>query len=125
MRRPRVGPLVLGLLLLASPANAQQSRPQPLPATVPLRFESWQPASQNPESRRVVDTRFVAAEKNPTRQALIGGTIGAVAGFALCTTISTLADDSAEGGASFCPLDTTLVIVGGGFAVGAAIGWAI
>jgi hypothetical protein len=78
-------------------------------------------ASPAPEGTRLVVERFVAAEKNRKRQALIG----AVAGFALCTTISTLADDSADGGVSFCPLDSTLLIMGGGFAIGAAIGWAI
>jgi hypothetical protein len=82
-------------------------------------------ASPAPEGTRLVVERFVAAEKNRKRQALIGGVIGAVAGFALCTTISTLADDSADGGVSFCPLDSTLLIMGGGFAIGAAIGWAI
>jgi hypothetical protein len=68
---------------------------------------------------------LVTGEKNRTRQALLGGAIGAVAGFVFCTTISTLTDDSADGGVSFCPLDSTLLIMGGGFAVGAAIGWAI
>ena len=65
------------------------------------------------------------ADKNRRRQAITGGAIGAVAGFALCTAISTLVDDSADGGVSFCPLDTTLIFVGSGFAVGAAIGWAM
>jgi hypothetical protein len=123
MRWPHVVPLAVGLLLFASPARAQH--PLPLAATVPPRFESWRPSSPNLESRRLTGDRFVTSEKNRTRQALLGGAIGAVAGFVFCTTISTLADDSADGGVSFCPLDTTLLIVGGGFAVGAAIGWAI
>jgi hypothetical protein len=37
--------------------------------------------------------------------------------------MSTLINDSAEGGLSFCPLDTYLLFAGGGFVVGAAIGW--
>jgi hypothetical protein len=116
-----VAALVVGLLLHAAPVHAQ--RALPLPATVPFRFESWRPVSPAADrGRPMVD---VAAEKNRKRQAIIGGVIGAVAGFAFCTTISTLADDSADGGVSFCPLDTTLLIVGGGFALGAAIGWAI
>jgi hypothetical protein len=123
MRCRRIALLMAGLFLYIVPAHAQ--RPLPLPATVPLRFESWRSASPSPESTRLVVERFVAAEKNRKRQALIGGAIGAVAGFALCTTISTLADDSADGGVSFCPLDSTLLIMGGGFAIGAAIGWAI
>ena len=123
MRRPHIVHLVVGLLLLAGPAHAQD--PLPLPASVPLRFESWQPTSPNTERTRLTGERFVATEKNRKRQALIGGAIGAVAGFVFCTTIATLVDDSADSGVSFCPLDTTLLIVGGGFAVGAAIGWAI
>ena len=123
MRRRSVALLFFGLVLFAPPAKGQH--PLPLPATVPLRFESWQPFSPNLESRSLTGERFVTGEKNRTRQALIGGAIGAVAGFVFCTTISTLADDSADGGVSLCPLDTTLLIVGGGFAVGAAIGWAI
>jgi hypothetical protein len=66
---------------------------------------------------------LLAAEKNRTRRALIGGGIGAAAGLLGCTVISTLADDSADGGLSFCPLDSYLLIGGAGFLVGAAIGW--
>jgi hypothetical protein len=113
--------LASGLLLFAAAAHAQESLP--LPATAPLRFESWQPASPTPLRRTPMTD--VVVEKNRTRQVITGGAIGAVAGFALCTAISTLVDDSADGGVSFCPLDTTLIFVGGGFAVGAAIGWAI
>jgi hypothetical protein len=40
-----------------------------------------------------------------------------------CTVVSTLADDSADSGLSFCPLDSYLLIGGAGFALGAAIGW--
>jgi hypothetical protein len=121
--RHHLAPLVAGLLLFAKPAHAQHS--VPLPAMAPVRFESWHAASPALESSRPIGERFVTAQKNRKRHALIGGAIGAVAAFALCTTISTLADDSADGGVSFCPLDTTLLMVGGGFAVGAAIGWAI
>jgi hypothetical protein len=42
-----------------------------------------------------------------------------------CTAVSTLANDSAEGGLSFCPLDSYLLIGGAGFVLGAAIGWLI
>jgi hypothetical protein len=58
-------------------------------------------------------------------QALLGGAIGAAAGVVLCTAISTLIDDSADGGLSFCPLDTYLLFAGGGFVLGAVIGWLI
>ena len=81
-----------------------------------------QPRSSRTANRSRVSFPAAGAAR---RHALIGGAIGAVAGFALCATISTLADDSAGGGVSFCPLDTALLIMGGGFALGAAIGWAI
>jgi hypothetical protein len=42
-----------------------------------------------------------------------------------CTVVSTLANDSAEGGVSFCPLDSYLLIGGAGFVLGATIAWAI
>jgi hypothetical protein len=40
-----------------------------------------------------------------------------------CTAVSTLANDSADGGLSFCPLDTYLLMGGAGFIAGAAVGW--
>jgi hypothetical protein len=57
------------------------------------------------------------------RHALIGGAIGTVAGLAFCTAVSTLANDSAEGGLSFCPLDSYLLTGAAGFALGFGIGW--
>jgi ABC-type branched-subunit amino acid transport system permease subunit len=65
------------------------------------------------------------AARSRTRQALLGGAIGAAAGVVFCTAVSTLANDSAEGGWSFCPLDSYLLIGGAGLLLGAAIGWAI
>jgi hypothetical protein len=53
---------------------------------------------------------------------LLGGAIGAAAGVVVCTVISTLIDDSADRGLSFCPLDTYLLFAAGGFIVGAGIG---
>jgi len=52
----------------------------------------------------------------------VGG-IGAAAGLLACTAISTIADDSTDGGVSFCPLASYLLIGGASFLVGAAIGW--
>jgi ABC-type branched-subunit amino acid transport system permease subunit len=69
--------------------------------------------------------RFVAPAQNRRRHALLGGAIGAVAGVVFCTAVSTLANDSAEGGVSFCPLDSYLLIGGAGFALGFAIGWVV
>ena len=60
-----------------------------------------------------------------TRHALIGGAIGAAAGVVFCTVVSTLTDESVDGGLSFCPLDSYLLIGGAGFVVGAVIGWMI
>lgn len=121
MRCSRLASVVIGVLFCFETAHAQ--RPRSLPPTAAPRFESWRPVPPLENSKLVV--RLVPSHTNRTRHALIGGAIGAVAGFAVCTTISTLADDSADGGVSFCPLDTTLLIMGGGFALGAAIGWAI
>lgn len=116
--------LIAGLLLATSlSAHAQGARP--IPAAVPLRFESWQaPAALTRGSEPAVG-RIVMISRNRTRQALLGGAIGAVAGVVACTAISTLANDSAEGGLSFCPLDSYLIIGGAGFAAGAVIGWMI
>ena len=118
-----LAPLAAGLCLYTVPAHAQH--PLPIPAATTMHFESWTAAPLTAGSSARRTEQIVAADKNRKRQALIGGAIGAAAGFVLCTTISTLADDSADGGLSFCPLDSTLLIMGGGFAVGAAIGWAI
>jgi hypothetical protein len=120
----RLAPLIAGLLLaMAGPAQAQS--PRPLPAAVPLQFESWRAAAPLDRVGNPAAGRFVAPSKNRTRQALLGGAIGAAAGVVFCTAVSTLANDSAEGGLSFCPLDSYLLIGGAGFALGAAIGWAI
>ena len=47
----------------------------------------------------------------------------AVVGLALCTAISTLADDSADGGLAACPVDTYLLFGAAGLGLGFAIGW--
>jgi hypothetical protein len=39
--------------------------------------------------------------------------------------MSTLINDSAEGGLSFCPLDSYFLSAGAGFALGALVGWLI
>jgi hypothetical protein len=116
--------LIAGLLLaIASPAQAQS--PRPIPAVVLLRFESWRAAAPLDRSTKPAAGQFVANSRNRKRQALLGGAIGAAAGVVFCTAVSTLANDSAEGGLSFCPLDSYLLIGGAGFALGAAIGWVI
>jgi len=114
--------LIIGVLLvMAGSAHAQSSRPPA--AALPLGFRSWQPAAPLDRPGPPAADRLVDGSRTRTRQALLGGTIGAAAGVVFCTTVSTLANDSAEGGLSFCPLDSYLLIGGAGFLLGAAIGW--
>ena len=116
-------PLLAALVgTLAGPAQAQS--PPPIPAARPLQFESWQPAAPG-EANSKLTVGLVQGSKNRTRQALLGGVIGAAAGVVVCTAFSTLIDDSVKGGLSFCPLDTNLLFGGAGFVLGAAIGWSI
>jgi len=122
MQCSRFAPLVVGLVLaVAGPAHAQN--PRPLPAAVPLRFESWRVAAPLFSTSTPTLDRLGVAPRNRTRRALLGGAIGAAAGVVFCTAVSTLADDSAEGGLSFCPLDSYVLIGGAGFVLGAVIGW--
>jgi hypothetical protein len=115
--------LIAGLTLVAAvPSQAQV--PRPLPANPPVQFESWQSAMPISSSNPAVD-QFAAPSRDRKRHALIGGAIGAVAGVAFCTVVSTLANDSADGGLSTCPLDSYLLFAAGGFALGFTIGWVI
>jgi hypothetical protein len=54
----------------------------------------------------------------------VGGLIGAVGGVVVCTVISNLADDSADG-FSTCTLKGYLLTGAAGFALGFAVGWFI
>lgn len=124
MSRSRLLALAAGLIItLVEPGHAQRS--QPLPAITPQRFESWHAVWPLDATMTPAAGRYVATSPNRGRRALIGGAIGAAAGVVFCTAVSTLADDSADGGVSFCPLDSYLLIGGAGFALGAAIGWAL
>ena len=116
--------LLLTGMVLAVTGTVQAHHTEPIPGR-PLQFESWQAASTIEVSTKVTVAGLVMGERNRTRQALLGGVIGAAAGVVVCTAFSTLINDSAEGGLSFCPLDTYLLIGGAGFVLGAAIGWAI
>jgi hypothetical protein len=91
----------------------------------PVRFASWRAALPLDRDATLPAAARVSLSRNRKSRALLGGAIGAGAGVVFCTVVSTLADDSADGGVSFCPLDSYLLIGGLGFALGAAIGWAI
>jgi hypothetical protein len=111
-------------LIFATASVAHAQSPRPLASAVPLQFESWRPAAALDRGRTPAIGQFVAASRHRTRRALLGGAIGAAAGVVFCTAVSTLANDSADGGVSFCPLDSYLLIGGAGFALGFAVGWA-
>ena len=123
----RFGHLVLPIagLVLAVAGPAQAQYPPQIPAARPLQFESWSAASPVKPSSKITVGRLALSSPNRTRQALLGGAIGAAAGVVICTAFSTLINDSARGGLSFCPLDTNLLFGGAGFVLGAVIGWAI
>ena len=124
MRFRHLVPLLAALVgTVAGPAQAQD--PQPISAARPLQFQSWRATSPVEVSSKLTVDRLVADSRNRTRQALLGGVIGAAAGVVVCTAFSTLINDSAKGGLSFCPLDTNLLFGGAGFVLGAVIGWAI
>jgi hypothetical protein len=114
--------LLLAALVLGTVGPTHAQHPGYL-AAAPIRFESWHAPIDLSSSGTAVAQRFEPVRKNRTRQALLGGAIGAAAGVIGCTVISTLANDSAKDGLSFCPLDSYLLIGGAGFVVGAAIGW--
>ena len=112
---------VVGLQLTATGVAAAQS--QGPRQDVLVTFESWRAVAPASASRPARIGELAELRSNRTRRVLIGGAIGAAAGVVACTAISTLADDSADGGLSFCPLDTYLLLGGAGFVAGAAVGW--
>jgi hypothetical protein len=119
----RVAILIAGLFVaFAQPAGAQAV--PSIAATAPLRFESWQPAALNHGSTPAAGGVITVAPSKKNNW-LIGGAVGFAAGFVFCTAVSTLMNDSASGGLSFCPLDSYLLIGGAGFLLGAAIGLAL
>ena len=122
MRFGRFVPLISAFVVtIAGTAQAQL----PIPAARPLQFEEWQATPVADVSNKPSFARLVPDSRNRTRQALLGGVIGAAAGVVVCTAFSTLIDDSIRGGLSFCPLDTNLLFGGAGFVLGAVIGWSI
>ena len=123
MRFSRAGALIAAIVVaVPSPASAQYQHSTP---AMPLQFESWRMASPLGVSNKPTVRPVDLSSRKRTQQALLGGLIGAAAGVTVCTVFSTLIDDSADRGISFCPLDTNLLFGGAGFVLGAAIGWAI
>ena len=86
-----------------------------------MAFESWRHVAPASAGRTPPLRELGLVRANRTRRALIGGAIGAAVGVVACTAISTLADDSGDGGVSFCPLDTYLLVGGAGFLAGAGV----
>ena len=114
----RLASLIAGLLVaVAHPALAQEA--VPIPAKPLLQFESWRPAPM--DNSIAVAGKFGVESQERKDKWLIGGAVGAAAGVVFCTAMSTLINDSASGGLSFCPLDSYLMIGGAGFLLGAAI----
>jgi hypothetical protein len=117
----RLASLIAGLVVvLAHPAPAQEAFS--IPAKPLLHFESWRPAPI--DSTIAVAGKFLVETEDRKDKWLIGGAVGAAAGIVFCTAMSTLINDSAAGGLSFCPLDSYLMIGGAGFLLGAAVGLA-
>ena len=117
--------MLIAGLVFATAGVAQAQGPQPQAAAKAMRFESWTPAAWYVDGITPTAGQLVVTSPNRTRHALIGGAIGAVTSVVVCTAISTLADDSADGGLSACPLDTYLLMGAAGFGLGFAIGWSI
>jgi hypothetical protein len=109
---------VVGLQLTASGVAAQSPGPR---QDALVAFESWRAVAPDSARQPAWIGELAALRSNRTRRVLIGGAIGAAAGVVACTAISTLANDSADGGLSFCPLDTYLLVGGAGFLAGAAV----
>lgn len=120
----RLAALIAGLVF-ATVGAAHAQTPRPLAATAPIRLESWQPSADFLDGITPPAGQLVTISRDRERHALIGGAIGAVVGVAACTAISTLVDDSADGGLSACPLDTYLLFGVAGFGLGSAVGWGI
>ena len=108
------------LVMLAGGSVVTEAHAQQAAQVAGAPLQSWRAAL--PGEMAPSRLSYRPARGDRTRRALIGGAIGAAAGFISCTAISTLVDDSADPGLSFCPLDTTLLFLAGGFGLGALAG---
>ena len=114
--------ILIATLLIAVPQPAPAQEALSIAVRTSLHFEPWQPAPFGNGRAGVV--KFLLESEDRKNRWLIPAAIGAAAGVVFCTAMSTLINDSASGGLSFCPLDSYLLIGGAGFLLGAAIGLA-
>ncbi len=107
------------LLSVAAFSGAAAQAPLRLADRPVPRFVVWTPGGS---PGVIAPATIPVAPEHRLRHGLIGGAIGAVAGFAACTVIANLVADP---GSSFttCPADTYVVMTGGGFALGFLVGW--
>jgi hypothetical protein len=108
-------------LLLLLPSAAAAQRPGPVAVPSPS-FESWEPGGGS--HRAFQRNVLVAGSKDRTRNALLGGAIGALAGVTFCTVVSNLVKDEGTG-FSTCTTSGYLLTGGVGLALGLLVGLAV
>ena len=130
MPGPRAVALLVGLLAVwprpgAGQQLAARQRPdstRPAAATSRLGFSGAAEAASSSLTERL---RLDPEPEAPRlRSAVIGGAIGAATGVITCTVISNLVKDS-DDGLTTCDTKAYLAFAGGGFALGAVVGWLI
>jgi len=113
--------IILLALLLPATATAQQAGPV---AGEQRAFVSWEPAAFAGQVRPVVLPEVSARSKDRVGNALLGGTIGAVAGVTFCTVVSNIVKDEGTG-FSTCTTSGYLLTGGIGFGLGFIVGWSV
>src|SRR5687767_1923779 len=127
--RTRIVPVVLLQLaiagaLVSAKATAQPVVPHSLQrARLEAVLSNADPRLAYPVPAGRLTTRLPAriplapqsGEANRTRNAIIGGVIGSAVGIGVCTGISSLTNDSANGGFSTCTVKGNLMFGVGGF----------
>ena len=106
------------ILLLPAGGMAQAIGPAPARSAA---FESWEPpVFRAPMQQAPTMVPPEAASRDRLGNAVLGGAIGTVAGLAVCTVISNLANDGT--GFSTCTAKGYLLTGGIGFALGFLVG---
>jgi hypothetical protein len=113
--------IILLALLLPATAVAQLSGPVAGEQRV---FVSWEPAAFADQAPPVVLLGVSSRSKDRVGNALLGGTIGAVAGVAFCTVVSNIVKDEGTG-FSTCTTSGYLLTGGIGFGLGFIVGWSV